>query len=184
MRGEEAVAHGSQRRTSQAWHFAREPRFAELPGAHFNRRRTWLCLSQPLQRLRRASLFSSPWPHSARGALPRCVGASPSARSFWMALAKEIAGEAGTGFSVAGLQSPSPTYSLQARFVRTARNCSPPPIANSPVQTFLAFFGFRYLVSPWNHMTSAGLPWIWMCLSWMPCIKASCLFFAVMVSKP
>ncbi len=24
--------------------------------------------------------------------------------------------------------------------------------------------GFRYLVSPWNHITSAGFPWIWMSL--------------------
>ena len=31
--------------------------------------------------------------------------------------------------------------------------------------TYFFFFGFKYLVRPWNQITSAGLPLIWIDLS-------------------
>ncbi len=40
--------------------------------------------------------------------------------------------------------------------------CSPRP---QTLGTALAFLGFKYLVKPWNHITSAGLPLIWIDLS-------------------
>ena len=32
-------------------------------------------------------------------------------------------------------------------------------------QAYFFFFGFKYLVNPWNQITSAGLPLIWIDLS-------------------
>ena len=45
---------------------------------------------------------------------------------------------------------------------------SPAPTGRStsiPVGFQPFFFGFRYFIKPWNHITSAGLPLIWMFLS-------------------
>ena len=38
-------------------------------------------------------------------------------------------------------------------------------ISHTPYQKSYFFFGFRYFINPWNQITSAGLPLIWMVLS-------------------